>query len=101
MFEAVYSWITRCLQFALDTFVLILDKTDTGSFYLSGLFLIAIFGFLLAPFVSHIGPGSDRVSNSDKGDTAKKPQGRYGDTPGDGRAAKNMEKHGFKRAGDL
>ena len=51
MFEAVYGWILSCLQFALDTFVSILDKTGTGSFYLSGMFLIAIFGFILSPLI--------------------------------------------------
>lgn len=61
MFDAVYSWILTCLQFALDVFVTILDKTGTGSFYLSGMFLIAIFGFILSPLIkrSFAGAGSD------------------------------------------
>lgn len=64
MFDAVYSWILSCLQFALNTFVTILDTTGTGSFYLSGMFLIAIFGFILSPLIKRTfaGAGSDSAS---------------------------------------
>lgn len=76
MFESIYSWITRCLQFALDTFVMILDKTGTGSFYLSGLFMIAIFSFILSPLIRRgfSGSGSDKAKKREyketKGDSS-------------------------------
>lgn len=75
MFEAIYAWITRCLQFALDTFVMILDVTGTGSFYLSGIFMIVLFSFVLSPLIrrSFAGSGSDQAKKREykeiKGDT--------------------------------
>lgn len=71
MFDTIYSWITTCLQFALDTFVMLLDETGTGSFYLSGMFMIAIFGFVLSPFIrrSFAGSGSDQVKKREYKET--------------------------------
>lgn len=65
IFEAVYSWVTTCLEFSLETFVYILDQTGTGGFYLSGMFVIILVGFFLVPLFRRgisVSGGSDKVS---------------------------------------
>lgn len=67
IFEAVYSWVTTCLEFSLETFVYILDQTGTGGFYLSGMFVIILVGFFLIPLFRRgvsFSAGSDMVKKT-------------------------------------
>lgn len=65
MFESVYSWILSCLQFALNTFVTILDSTGTGYFFLSGFFAITVFSVVIVPMLHrNISAGSDTAKKA-------------------------------------
>lgn len=71
MFETVYQWVLTCLQFALDTFALILERTGTMNFYVTGFFIMFAVSAFFSPLIFHrIGGLSDGVQPR-KSDKAK------------------------------